>query len=968
VRLIRPGGRGIQVDAVDIVAGQTTELLVERRADGPSAVDVATPDQSHSASVDDQTTDRDPDAEPGRIVGRVESREDGAAVEGARVLVRGVDAEASTDAKGQFTLEVPAGTWDISVVHAEFSTGTRRGVEVTAGKSTEVTWELAPAAVRLSAYEVTIPRIEGGTVQLTEQRRESSAATEVIGAEQFSKSGDSTAAGALKRVTGLTVVGGKYVYVRGLGSRYASTLLNGSTLPSPEPNKRVVPLDLFPTSMLESMTVQKTYTPDMPGDFGGGVVKMESRSYPDDFSFELGLSTGGNTTTTFRDGLGYEGGSSDWLGLDDGTRELPSRVEEATDGKQLSKKDRFGKGNYTAEELEGIGESLPNNYDTRGRTMLPDMGLSLEVGDSFDLQGDTEAGFQAAVSYDRGFDVDRYETTSYIRGDGELREQNNFEFRETNDQVTTSAILTGGLTFGDNHELHLTSLVNRITDDTTRRYEGFYADRGSDIRVTELRWVERQMMFHQLAGDHAFPQLGDLQFDWRYVYSRATRDEPDRRQYRYDYEDAIDDFALSDRPEGNNRVWSELADNNHDGGVAATLPVEVWNGLEAELTTGVDAAHKTRSVDTRRFKFTSSERDLELFSQSPEQVFSADNIGPDAYFELREVTRSTDNYTGTQTTLGGYAMANVPIVENLEANAGARLEYSDQKVETFALFADDREVGRLETTDLLPALNVTWSFADDMQLRGAASRTVNRPNFRELSNASYTEVVGGREVRGNPNLDRATITHLDARWEWYPARGESVSVGAFYKDFQNPIETTYEPGATPIVRPSNVQGARNLGLEFQGRTGLGKLADPLRDVEVGGNLALVQSTIQIDPGSEDAELLTNTERRLQGQSPYVVNAQIGWDNPDLGAQATVLYNVYGPRIAEVGIYGIPDVIEKPFHSLDLTVSKSVADRWELTAKAGNLLGGERVYTQGGRVTRTDPVGRSVSVGLSYAYE
>ncbi len=202
------------------------------------------------------------------------------------------------------------------------------------------------------------------------------------------------------------------------------------------------------------------------------------------------------------------------------------------------------------------------------------------------------------------------------------------------------------------------------------------------------------MMFYQLAGDHAFPELGDLQLDWRYVYSRATRDEPDRRQYRYDYEDSIDDFALSDRPEGNNRVWSELADNNHDGGVAATLPFQVWNDLEAEVTTGIDARYETRSVDTRRFKLTGSERDLEVLP----------------------VPR-----TG--------------------------------------------------------------------------------PYFRELSNSACTEVIGGRQVQGNPDLERATITHLDARWEWYPDRGESVSIGAFYKDFKNPIETTYEPGATPIVPP-----------------------------------------------------------------------------------------------------------------------------------------------------------------------
>ncbi|MFB6375339.1 MAG: carboxypeptidase regulatory-like domain-containing protein, partial [Bradymonadaceae bacterium] len=352
LRLIPPGREGVDVDAVETVAGQTTEVIVEFRADGPAAVDVAAPGGKKPSDAQRSSDESEPTGEPGTLTGTVTSREDGSPVAGAQVIVRGADGETKTDEKGRFRLELPSGNWDVSVVHAQYSTGTKRDIAVKSNETTEVTWELTPAAVRLSAHTVTIPKIEGGTIAMTEKRKESTAATDVIGAEEMSKSGDSTAAGALKQVTGLTVVGGKYVYVRGLGSRYASSLLNGSTLPSPEPEKRVVPLDLFPTSMLQSVTVQKTYTPDMPGGFGGGVVRMKTREYPDEFTLELGLSTGGNTRTTFQKGLGYQGGSTDWLGVDDGTRALPSKLERATEDKALSKKDRFGRGNFTAEEIE----------------------------------------------------------------------------------------------------------------------------------------------------------------------------------------------------------------------------------------------------------------------------------------------------------------------------------------------------------------------------------------------------------------------------------------------------------------------------------------------------------------------------------------------------------------------------------------------------------------------------------------
>ena len=968
LRLVRSDRRGVQVESVEISTGETTELIVEFRAEGPPEIDIEAPG-SESSLGQMQAGEKKVEsvAEPGMIEGVITSLEDGEPVAGAQVLVRGADAEAKSDKDGTFTLQLPPGAWDLSVIHAEYSTGSKQDVRVESGESTKVTYELTPAAVRLSAYTVTIPKIEGGTIELTEKKRKSAAATEVIGAEQFSKTGDSTAAGALKRVTGLTVVGGKYVYVRGLGSRYASSLLNGSTLPSPEPEKRVVPLDLFPTSILESVTIQKTYTPDMPGNFGGGVVRMNTRSYPDDFSFGLGLSMSGDTQTTFQEGLDYAGGGLDWLGVDDGTRQLPSRVEKATDGKALSKKDRFGDGNYTSEELEEIGEALPNTWNIEKKSTLPNIGVSGEIGDKFTLPGGTELGFLFAGTYDMSHDVDVYSEKTYLKGDGELQEDNSYDFRETTDNVVTSAILSGGAKFDENNKLKLTSMVNRVTDDETRRYQGFYSDHGGEIRVSRLRFLERQLMFHQLHGTHTLPGFNDLEVEWRYVFSQAKRDEPDRRLYRYDYEQSIDAYALTDRPSGNNRLWSKLRDNNHDGGFSAKLPFRVWNELKASAEVGFNAVRKDRVVDTRRFKFFSSKSDYDLFSKEPETVFSEENIGSDSFFELREVTRPTDNYTGAQTVLAGYAMAEIPIIESLKANAGARIEHSDQRVETFALFSDEKKVGRLATTDVLPALNLTWSFAEKMQVRAAASRTVNRPNFRELSSASFTGVVGGRQFQGNPDLDRATINHLDTRWEWYPERGESVSVGAFYKDFQDPIEITFEAGATPLVRPANIEGARNLGLELQGRTNLDFITKSLRDLYVAGNLSLIESQIEIDPDSDKAELLTNTERPLQGQSPYVINGQLSYDNVDIQTAITLLYNVYGPRISEVGIYGIPDIKEQPFHTIDLTFSKKFENGIKLSAKAQNLLNLAHRYTQGGKLTHKEYEGRSFSMGVSYSY-
>ncbi len=960
--------RGTATD-VRVVEDMRTEVVAEFDAPGRGFwADVEAPKKGGGEKKDEEAADEDEDrGPPGTLTGTVVSSDEGKPLETARILVRGSTAEAQTGPDGRFSLTLPPGEWDISVIHPDFSTASRQGVEVESKEETSIDIELTPAAVRLSAFRVAIPRIEGGTVQLMEERKESSAATEVMGAEEFSKTGDSTAAGALKRVTGLTVVGGKFVYVRGLGSRYSSTLLNGANLPSTEPEKRVVPLDLFPTSMLESITIQKTYTPDMPGGFGGGVVQMETRSYPSEFDANLSLSVGGATDTTFQEGQTYNGGSLDWLGIDDGTRTLPEEFKNRTEGKEITKKNMFGQGNFTAEEIEELGEMLPNNYNVNSRTVMPNLSISGEIGDQFDLGGDTTAGFLFSASYDYSHDINDYEEKTVINSRDGPTIQNEYEFYETNDEVVANAILSGGVDFGEDHQLQLTSLINRVTDDKVRTYEGFYNDYGDTIRVTRLRWQERQLMFHQLQGEHTFPDAQQLTVDWQYVFSQARRQEPDRRDYRYNWDADYGEYVLSDRARGNVRLYSELLDNTHDARFGMKIPVGIWGGRDMKLKFGGGFTSKQRQVDTRRFVYDTGTADPEFLSQRPEQLFNDENIGPDSAFTLKEATRETDNYSGGQIVAAGYAMAEMPITQDFKATFGARVEHSVQDVETTALFSDSKTASELKTTDVLPSLNLKYDLNDDMLLRAAAARTVNRPNFRELSNAQFNDVVGGNTFQGNPDLDRAQITHVDARYEWYPSRGESLSLGAFYKDFEDPIELTYRASAGTLVQPVNIQGAQNFGVEFAARTKLDFIGKAVKDFYIAGNVSYIYSQISIDPESDAADLLTNTERPLQGQSPYTVNFQFGYDNPESRTQATLLYNVSGPRIVEVGAYGIPDNYEQPFHSLDFTFSQKFDNEWKVSFSADNLLNLPHTYEQGDITTYYELEGRSFSLGVSKGF-
>ncbi len=963
----------LRVESADGLAGETAfevpeETVVEVLVTLGEPVKFDVEGVEASAPVAEETPVEEAEAaEPGTVSGVLTSEEDGAPIAQARVFVRGQDVEALTDADGSFTLELPAGTHDLSVIHPDFSSQDIAGVAVEPGASTEVEAQLAPAAVALSDFTITAPRVEGGTAELLDERKDAASVNEVIGAEQMSKSGASNAADALSRVTGITIVGGKFVYVRGLGDRYSSTLMNGATLPSPEPDKRVVPLDIFPTDMLESVVIQKTYSPDMPGAFGGGVVMLRSRRLPAKSGAELGLSVGYNSETTFREGLTYPGGGLDFLGIDDGTRALPALVADASSQSKIGPKSPITGNGFTPEELEEIGESFDTNFGTQPvGAVMPDIGLSGSLAQRFDLFG-KRSGVRVGFVYDHGYSTTR-EKRNYFRANAtSIEPTSSYDFFTTTREVTLGGILTTGIEFNEKERILLTSIFNRLTDDEARVYEGYNQDVDGDIRVTRLRWQDRTLSFNQVDGEHVIDSLGKLEVDWHYVFATALRNEPNARESRYDFEDGV--YRISLLAEGNQRFFSELNELTHDIGLDLALPIAIWGEREMKAKGGFAASTKDREVESRRYSYDANLSNVDdtgtFRAQSPNELFAPENIGPDAAWQISEVTRSTDSYTAGQDLIAGYLMADVPVLESVTASAGARVEYSDQALETFQPFVANPtvETSELQTLDVLPAANVSWAFVEDMQLRAAFAQTVSRPDFRELSPFLFKDVAGGVAIQGNPDLERALITHVDTRWEWYPDRGESVSVGGFYKFFDSPIESVRQAGAQQLVTFANVPSATNLGAEVEFRKGLGFIWEGLSDLSFAANVAVISSSVSLPEDSAN----TTKERPLQGQSPYVLNASFAYDNVDWGTSATLLFNVVGPRITEVGIQGIPDTTEEAVPRLDFVYKQKLGAGFKLGLKATNLLNPTRTFTQAGQVATERRDGISVSASLGYEF-
>jgi len=904
----------------------------------------------------------------GVLVGRVVSSEDGTPVAGARIFVSGTPVEARTDDDGRYRIELASGDYSISVLQSDFATRTVENVPVRRDEETRRDFELPPAGLELAEYVVVEPFIEGSLSSVIDEQRRVAGVTNVIGSEQFSRSGDGDAGSALARVTGLTLVGGEFVYIRGLGERYSSTLLNGTNVPSPDPTRKVVPLDLFPTGVIESILVQKSYQPDMPGDFGGGVVEIRTRGIPEASFFSIGFSTNAREGSTFNKGLTYGGGDRDFFGIDDGTRDLPDPVREATaDNTPLRAANPFFPEGIPPDELEVLGESFPVNYDANPKNLEPGLGLSIEGGQLFELGSRWTAGYTAAVLWDDEWQTRLEDRRSFTPlGDGSLQSNDDFEIDRTVRDISLSGFLTAGLNFDDQHRLDVTSMILRQTEDEVSVQEGFNLDEDGIIRITELEWEERQLISNQVRGEHVFSWLNDLELAWDYSDSRASRFVPDQRRYRFD-PDNVTEFIFSRRSDNNVRRFSDLDDSAEDWGVDLDLPFDT-GPFSTILSAGYRELDKARESSIRRFQFGNVNRlgqDV-LRSPSLEDILNEDTIGPNGAV-LSETTRSTDNYTASLDIEAWYGNLDVTLFETVRLSGGARVEDWSQQATTFALVDPNATpiISELSNKDVLPAASATWFLTERQQIRASFAETIIRPDFKEVSPAVFTDPVLDREVIGNALLQPSEVTHYDLRWEFYPSPDEMISLGAFYKQIDRPIEATVRPGVEQQLTFANAVEAENFGVELELRKTLDFLADRwdsmgwLDRFYVAGNLTWIESEIKID----EQGILTSSSRALQGQAPYIGNLQIGYDDADRGLTATLLFNVVGPSIAEVGVLGAPDKTESPSPQLDFILQYRVRDWLGLKAKFGNLLDSKFEITQGDEVTQSYRTGRTLSLGV-----
>lgn len=844
----------------------------------------------------------------------------------------------------------------------------------------ETVAEPAPAAPQEEEVEVSVP---GGEIVVTGNRerniaKASDQVISVLSTAEIARTGEGNIAGALGRVTGLSVVGSGLVYVRGLGDRYSLALLNGSPLPSPEPLRRVVPLDIFPSGVIASSLVQKSYSVNYPGEFGGGVINLTTKSTPRDPFITIGVGGTVDTETTGRNGYSYYGAKSDWTGFDNGSRDLPPALQSYFDSGALVN------GNPT------LGRAIGSELVRFSRATLqrvhdlpPAYSLSFSAGKTFDLGG-VDLGVIAAAGFSNKWrNRQALQQTPTANADLSALEKD-FTRTTTDNRVVANGMLGFGLEWGEN-KVRWTNLYIRDTIKQARLGVGRNPAQNPDTdrMKQDTAWYERQLIDTQLVGE--FKPTDGLSVDVRAGYANSQREAPYEFSFEYVRTNAAADpfgALYVNRLNGNageaSVAFSDLNEDLWSGGIDVTY--EVMPSLKA--TIGGLFSDTNRVSSRRQFLFRASSNfpqqaavlrpDL-LLSPGLINGVTKDSNGntlatPVGGIDLIESDTSTPSFRGKLRNYAGYAKVNWELNEQFSLDAGVRFEKAKQSVEAVQVFATPPTFvnpAPLNNDYWLPAATLTYQVRPDLQIRLSASKTIARPQFRELIYQPFFDPESNRQYLGNPLLIDSQLYNGEARVEWYFAPEQRLSISGFYKKIKNPIEAFVFPLAGDAVTSyANAPKAQLYGaeLELQKYFDLSDMGGWMtgRRAVIVANYTYSKSTLQVKDtdtvavyaaASTKATDYFRDDAPLTGQSDHLVNLQFGLENTERLSQQTILLSYASPRAVSRGFTGQPDVIERPGINLDLVLREGVTflgQEFELKAEGRNLLHTRhREYQQAG---------------------
>lgn len=878
----------------------------------------------------------------GVLRGKITDAETGEELIGASVMVMGSYTGASADLDGNYSIpDIPAGKINIKCSYISYETQIINDVIINPGKVTILNIKLKSVSVGLNEVVVSAKAVRNTESALLTMQKKSAGVIEGISSQEMMKTGDSDAAGAVKRLPGISVEGGKYVYVRGLGDRYSKTTLNGAEIPSLDPERNTVQMDIFPTNAIENMIVYKSFTPDL-NTFTGGLIDIRTKDFPEQLTVNFSVTLGYNTQSSFnKEFLSYEGGKTDWIGFDDGIRNFPVKPEDIP----LYPSDR--------DEIDKVTMSFNKIMAPEVKSSFLNQKYAFSIGNQTTLFG-KQLGFNVGFVYkkDLNYFNDGHRGIFKLTDANATTLNEEQSFTETNGNEET---LLGGLAninykFNSNNKIGYVLLYNHSGAKSAIYNEG---ERASDeigmiLQSRELGFVERSILANQLKGEHFLEKAGNLKIDWIVSFTTSNQQEPDLRFFTNSYypeNEPGHQYEVSpSKYKVPSRYRRTMDESNMDNKLNFELPF-TFIGAKSKFKFGGAYDYKYRDFNESKIDYKSQ---VQYYNGDIPYYFSDQNIGQNfpTYDPVTKsnyglyVQNATDlrnSYYGSQHVIAGYAMVDMPVAEKLRVVAGVRYEENHMVTESKKA---DIDKGELNDHDFLPALNLTWSVVDNMNLRFNYTRTLSRPTFREIAPfASFSPVAP--TIVGNPNLKRTLIDNIDFKWEYFMRPGEVISAGLFYKSFINPIEMVDNPvAANPEISFQNVDQAKVYGVELDLNKKL-DFVNFLKDFSLGVNFSYIYSEVAID--SVELEAIHAVDpghpgtRQLFGQAPYIVNALLSYDNKKIGFSSNLVFNMVGKRIALVTKGGTPEVFEQPLPKLDFNASQKINDHFSIGIKAKNLL-------------------------------
>jgi len=896
-------------------------------------------------------------AQTGKISGTVLDSKTGETLPGATALIEGTGKGVSADFDGKFMLTgVPVGKVTLVISYISYNTKKISGVEVKANDVTDISVLLdASTSQDLTEVEVVVTLNKENNTALILQQKNNASVSDGISSETIKKTPDRNTSDVIKRISGATIQDNKFAIIRGMSDRYNAAYINGAPLPSSESDKKAFSFDIFPANLLDNIVILKTATPDMPGDFAGGVIQINTKSIPEKNAQSISVSTGYNQQTTFKEFRTYKGGKYDWLGIDDGTRGEPKGIPET----KL----------YSTDKLDQIEYAKKVNYDwsIQSKKAMPTFNLQYSLANVGKLFK-KDAGSIFALTYNNN-------NNTFATNRREFEEQgSNYDVSKVRDYVDTTysnAILASALwnlsyKLNGNNQIGFKNLFSINSEDRV------ITRRGSQDIVTQtwersnVRWfIQNQIYSTQLNGDHYF-EKSKIKFKWVGGYSDIKRETPNLRRMTYVKTSALEDDSVK-----YNAVIATTGTAAQNAGTMVfnttkekmqSIRYDVSRGFKLgdktkhEITLGGNHIFRDRIFYARLLGYSMYRKnsslientDLKFLDESvifaPENIGIQDNPGPrDGGFKLSEATTEKDNYAASSMLNAGYITVDSRLFDKLRFIYGARVESYRQRL-SVTLFGEEK-ITDTTVVDILPSINAVYSVTEKTNIRLSFYQTVSRPEFRELAAFNFLDFNTTFNISGNPSLIRAKIDNYDARFEWYPGAGQVISVSGFYKKITNAVEQAVDASAQiKSLTFVNVALVENIGFELEYRFKLSTLFNNdsskfLSKTTLFSNFAYIKSEVDV------SKILDAEPRPLQGQSPYIINAGIQYLDNDKDWGVSLSYNVIGRRIVIVGSTGEPSYWENPRHVLDFQLAKTFKEKFEIKFNVRDIFAQNQIWYQ-----------------------